>query len=323
MEIYDWIVLAIVGALVVRGWVRGAVREALDVALLLFGSLLVFRMAPAVGTVISGMANIPYEVARVVAGLLLFGVLVVGSILVGKFIASAAHIIPGASTLNRFLGASIGFVYAAIVVVLATTLIAATPLPAAAATSVETSIGGSAIGSYVAEPNGLVGKSLSVLSGQEILRSVIAVRQAVGERLMAGTIPIPLPPVDDEVLSPSQADAQDVFDTLNRERLSEGLAPLAWSSDLAVVAVARATDVYRSGFLSLDGELSKALEAAGIPGTIHADMVVIGASTDGVVEAIVTTTDYRLLAVDPAFRKSGVGVVQGPYGLIAVQVLSA
>lgn len=323
METYDWIVLAIAGVLVVRGWFRGAMREALDVSLLLFGSLLVFRLSPAVGTVLAGMANIPYEVARVVAGILLFGVLIVGSIVAGKFIASAAHIIPGVTTLNKLLGASIGFVYAAVVVVLATTLIAATPLPATAESSVETNIGGSAVGSYVASPNGLIGKSLSVLSGQEILRSVIAVRQAVGDRLMAGTIPIPLPRVDDEVLSPSQSDAQEVFDTLNRDRLSEGLEPLAWSPDLAVVAVARATDTYRSGFLSLDGDLSGALEAAGIPGTIHADMVVIGASTDGVVEAIVTTSDYRRMVVDPAYRKSGVGVVQGPYGLIAVQVLSA
>jgi len=323
MEMYDWIVLVIVAALAIRGWMRGAVREALDVALLLFGSLLVFRLSPAVGTVFAGMANIPYEVARVMAGVLLFGLLIVGSMLVGKVIASAAHIIPGASLLNRVLGASVGVVYAAVVVVLATTLVAAMTLPAAAQESVERSIGESTIGSAVASPSGLVGRSVSALSGQEILRSVIAVRQAVGDRLMAGTIPIPLPTVEGEVLSPSQADAQAVFDTLNRERISAGLEPLAWSSDLAVVAVARATDVYRSGVLALDGELAGSLEAAGIPGTIYADMVVIGASTDGVVEAIVTTTDYRLLVVDPAFRKSGIGVVQGPYGLIAVQVLSA
>ncbi|MGI9584184.1 MAG: CvpA family protein, partial [Acidimicrobiia bacterium] len=77
MEMYDWIVLAIVTALAVRGWMRGAVRETLDVALLLFGSLLVFRLSPAVGTVLAGMANIPYEVARVVASVLLFGILIV------------------------------------------------------------------------------------------------------------------------------------------------------------------------------------------------------------------------------------------------------
>jgi hypothetical protein len=113
-----------------------------------------------------------------------------------------------------------------------------------------------------------------------------------------------------------------VFDDLNRERISAGQDPLAWSPDLAIVAVSRATNVYASGFLNLDDDLPEAIRAAGIPGTISGDLVVMAASVDGLVEAITTVQIYEDLISDPAYRKAGVGVIEGPYGLIAVQVLS-
>ena len=78
MPIYDVIVAVVVAALVVRGWMRGVLREALEFAVLLVGAFLVFRLSPVVGSVIAGMANIPFEVARIVAGMFLFLVLVVG-----------------------------------------------------------------------------------------------------------------------------------------------------------------------------------------------------------------------------------------------------
>ena len=156
-----------------------------------------------------------------------------------------------------------------------------------------------------------------------MFRAVIAVREAVGDRLSAGTIPIPFPTAASEDLAPSQVKAQTVFDQLNRHRISEGLDPLAWSSDLAVVAVARASGVYTSGWLRLDDDLPSALRAAGIPGTISEDMVVLAASPDGLVEAITSAATYEAAVTDASYRKAGIGVIEGPYGLIAVQVLSA
>ena len=81
--------------------------------------------------------------------------------------------------------------------------------------------------------------------------------------------------------------------------------------------------MYGSGLLTLDDDLGTALAAAGIPGTISDDLVVIAASPDGIVEAIVGVDAYRSLIEDADYRKAGIGVVEGPYGLIAVQVVSA
>jgi len=322
MTIYDWAVIAIAAAFLIRGWRRGAIREAIDIALLLFGTIVVFRMSPMVGTIVSGMANVPYEVGRVIGGGLIFLVLVVGSLLLGRVIATALHVVPGGRRIDRFGGSAIGLGYAAVAVVLGTTLMSAIPLPASARTAVDHSIAGSSVGSAVIDPEGLIQPAVSLTSGETVLTSVIAVRDAVGERLVAGTIPIPFPSPDRNELAPSQATAQEVFDEINRERIGEGLDPLAWSSDLAIVAVSRSTNVYASGLLTLDDELPDAMKAAGIPGTISNDLVVMAASADGLAEAIMSTGPYRAIVVDPSFRKAGVGVVEGPYGLVAVQVLT-
>jgi membrane protein required for colicin V production len=322
VTIYDWAVIAIVAVSAIRGWRRGLVREAIDVALILVGTLVAFRLSPAVGTVVAGMANVPYEVGRVVAGVVIFAVLVVGSIVLGRVVSTALKVAPGATTLNRLGGSVIGIAYAAIVVVLATSIAAAVPLPADTRGTVDEAIGASAIGSTVVDPTGPIQPSLTVASGAAVVTSVIAVRDAIGDRLVAGTIPVPFPAAERSDLAPSQVKAQAVFDELNLHRISSGADPLAWSSDLAVVAMSRATDVYLSGLLSLEDDLPDALRAGGVPGTIADDLVVLAATPDGVVEAIIDAPAYEAVVVDRIYRKAGIGVVDGPYGLVAVQVVS-
>jgi uncharacterized membrane protein required for colicin V production len=322
MSMYDWVVIAIAAAFLIRGWRRGAVREAIDIALLLFGTIVVFRLSPMVGTIVSGMANVPYEVGRVIGGGLIFLVLVLGSLLMGRLVAGALHVVPGGRRIDRLGGSAVGLGYALVAVVLGTTLMSAIPLPASARSAVDDSIAESSIGSVVIDPEGPIQPAVSLTSGETVLTSVVAVREAVGERIVAGTVPVPFPPADRSEIAPSQQTALEVFDAVNRERIVDGIDPLAWSPDLAIVAVSRAQGVYTSGILMLDDQLDEALRAAGIPGTTSDDLVFMAASADGLAEAIVSAPSYRAIITDTAFRKAGVGVIEGPYGLIAVQVLS-
>ncbi|MEN8041738.1 MAG: CvpA family protein [Actinomycetota bacterium] len=322
MAIYDLIVLGVVVALVVRGWLRGLVREALEIGVLIVGTFLVFRLSPPVGSIIAGMANIPYEVARIVAGVILFLALVFGGAVAARLLSTALKIVPGATLLNRFGGALAGAVYAGLVVILATTLASVAPVSAGMRETIDGSVDASAVGRRIVDPDGPIQQAVASTSGQDVYATVIALQSIVGDRLAAGTLPIPMPDVGDAALVPSQVDGQHVFDELNRERIAEGLDPLAWSGDLAVVAVARAGAVYRSGMLALDDDLQASLSAQGVPGTINTDMVVLAASPDGVVEAFLDTSSYRDAIVDKQYRKAGIGVVDGPYGLLAVQVLA-
>ena len=309
-------------ALMIRGWRRGLVREAVEIGVLIVGTIVVFRMSPAVGSVISAMANVPYEVGRMIGGILMFFVLVVGGFFVARLVAAALKVVPGATTMNRLGGAALGGTYAIVIIALVTTLVSAAPLPDSVRASVDRALEESAVVGVVATPGGLVQSGIGVISGERIFAAVIAVDDAVGHRLAAGTLPIPIPGIGSETLAPSQASAQLVFDELNRHRISAGLDPLSWSSELAIVAVARAQNVYRSGFLTLDDDLGIALKAEGVPGTIHDEMLAIAATPHGLIEAINSASAYEEILTDPAYRISGVGVVEGPYGLIAVQVVS-
>ncbi len=322
MQIYDWIVLGLFAALIVRGWRRGLIREVVELGVLVVGTVMVFRFSPVLGSIVTGMANVPYEVGRIIGGVVMFVALVVGGALIARVVATALKVVPGATTLNRLGGAAVGGAYALVIVVLATTLVSVAPIPDTMRKAIDSSIDSSLIGAWIVSPGGVVQGSVSSISGEGIFSSVIAVRDAVGDRLAAGTLPIPLPGITDDPLMPSQVAAQAVFDEINRHRISSGVDPLAWSPDLAIVAVARANQVYRSGLLSLDGGLPEALAAQGIPGTIHGEMVAMAATPQGLAEALSSAAAYEVLITDPAFRLSGVGVIEGPYGLIAVQVVS-
>ncbi len=322
MQIYDWIVLGLFAALIVRGWRRGLIREVVELGVLVVGTVMVFRFSPVLGSIVTGMANVPYEVGRIIGGVVMFVALVVGGALIARVVATALKVVPGATTLNRLGGAAVGGAYALVIVVLATTLVSVAPIPDTMRKAIDSSIDSSLVGAWIVSPGGVVQGSVSSISGEGIFSSVIAVRDAVGDRLAAGTLPIPLPGITDDPLMPSQVAAQAVFDEINRHRISSGVDPLAWSPDLAIVAVARANQVYRSGLLSLDGGLPEALAAQGIPGTIHGEMVAMAATPQGLAEALSSAAAYEVLITDPAFRLSGVGVIEGPYGLIAVQVVS-
>lgn len=315
-------VAAVAVALAVRGALRGLVREAVEIGVLLVGMLLVFRLSPVLGSIIAGMANVPFEVARIVAGAVLFVGLVVGGALGARVLSVALKVVPGATMLNRLGGALVGTGYAALVVILATTMVSVVPVSDGVREAADGLVTASSIGRQIVDPSGSIQRVTASVSGESVFSTVLAIQDAVGSRLIAGTLPIPLPDVGDSLLLPSQIAAQQVFDSLNRTRVAEGLDPLGWSGDLAVVAVTRATSVYGSRLLALDDNLAASLSAQDIPGTINTEMVVLAASPEGIAEAFVSTPSYNAALLDVTYRKAGVGVIDGPFGLIAVQVLS-
>ena len=322
MTAYDWVVLGAALAFAVRGWFRGFIRELVDVAVLIVGAALVFRLSPPVGTIIAAMANIPYEAARISAGILMLVVLFVGATLIANVVTGALRIVPGASILNRVGGVGAGVVYAAVVVILVTTVLGTAPLPDGARSTLDEAIAASTIGHTITDPAGEIQVFVGTASGETLFASVLAIRQSVGDRLAAGTIPIPLPSVDEDDLVTNEAVAMEALALLNVARVENGENPLVWSKELGVVATSRAKRVYRSGSLSLDDRLAADLTGAAVPGTINAEGVVLAASSAGIAEAILATTQYRDAIEDPSHRRAGVGVIDGPYGRVAVFVVT-
>jgi uncharacterized membrane protein required for colicin V production len=322
MNIYDWAVIAVVVALAARGWFRGFVRELIDVVILVVGAAFVFRLSAPVGTIIAAMANIPYEAARIGAGAVMLVVLFIGTTVVADVITRALHILPGVTILNRLGGVGAGIVYGAVVVILVTTVLGVAPLPTGTRATVDEAIAESSIGQTITKPDGDVQVFVGAASGESLFASVLSIRQVVGDRLAAGTIPIPRPAVASEDLIGDEDAAMHVLAGVNVARVEAGQNPLVWSKELSVVASSRAKRVYQSGSLSLDDRLDADLTGASLPGTIHSEGVVIGASPEGLSEAILATTTYSEAIVDSGHRKAGIGVIAGPYGNIAVFIVS-
>lgn len=307
----DFVVLALVVLLVVRGWVRGLVREAIDVGTLVLGALLAFRLAPTAGRLLSDLTDLSPEPARVIGGVVLFITITVGATILGSLIHRSIKHLPGLTTLNRIGGAALGIVYAAVLVVIATTLISAAPMPSAVAEEV----GQSNVVAFVVEPDSVAQDVIGLLSGDRALQSMIWIRGAVNDWTIDPRFTdVTLPGVDDGSGShASTATALLLHEEINRDRVEAGLDPLTWSESMSLVAVTRAFDVYRSGSFEAASPIADRLSEVGISRTTPVEYLLLAPTPDGLVEAADT---------GEGFTTVGIGVVDGPLGLMAVIVLA-
>ena len=97
----DVLIGTLVVLLIVRGWMRGLLREAIDVGMLVLGAIAAFRLAPIAGGVLSSLFGMSPELARVVGGLLLFVAIWVAASIAAFVISRSLEIVPGLLTLNR------------------------------------------------------------------------------------------------------------------------------------------------------------------------------------------------------------------------------
>lgn len=314
----DFVLGALFVALVVRGWMKGLVREALDVATLLLGALLAFRFSGAVGNVLSAMTGIAPEAARMVGGFLAFLAISIGAAFVSGLIHRTIKRLPAMTTLNRLGGAALGGIYALVLATLAVTLMSVVPLPATLAKPIDESV----IAGRLTDPEGPVQRGVETLAGDRAIQSVISLRRIFGERTVVGGPAVVLPAAAGET-RPSSAAADEVFGALNAARVDAGLDPLAWSDELAVIAVSRADAAYHSGTLSVASpSLEEVLDRSGVPHVVGAENLALAGSAAGVHEAIVGSDRHRSEVLGERYRRVGVGVVEGPYGLMAVQVFA-
>lgn len=307
----DIAVLVLVVLLVIRGWMRGLVREAIDVGTLVLGAVLAFRLAPTVGRLLSDLTDLAPEPARVVGGAVLFIAIWVGAAILGSVINRSIKHLPGLSTLNRIGGAALGVAYAAVLVVIAVTLLSAAPLPAAVADEVERS----EVVAFVVEPGSVAQQAMSLVSGDRALQSMIWIRGAVDDWAIDPRFTdVTLPGMDtDRGVHASSGAAVALYEKINRDRAEAGLDPLDWSEPMSLMAVTRALGVYRSGSFTAASPIADRLSEVGIASSVADEYLLLTPTADGLAEAANT---------GEGFATVGIGVVDGPLGLIAVVVLT-
>jgi membrane protein required for colicin V production len=164
--IIDLFFIVFLGALAVRGWTRGFVREFVDIVGLVLGVILAFRMAPLVGGVISAMSGLSTDGGRLIAGVIIFSAAIVGLILVGRSVDRRI----GVGVLGKADaagGSSIAVLWGIFLLTVCLTVAAVVPLPERA----DAWVRGSPISRLLTDPNGAPQKMFSRLAGDRIVLS--------------------------------------------------------------------------------------------------------------------------------------------------------
>lgn len=310
-------------SLSVRGWLRGFAREAMDLVGLVLGIALAFRLAPAAGRALGEMFGTSPELSRLLGGAGIF-------LLVGVAAAAAAHYLqravrlPGLNLPNRLGGALVALAWGVFVATLILSLLRVMPVPPLVAEQLDRSV----VARTLTEPGSASQRMFRAVSGDRIMESLLELREVVGARrvIVEEGESISFSPADPAELRADQQAAQRVFELLNQARVEAGEEPLAWSDALAAVAEGHAREMYTMGYFShhspVTGGPADRVEAAGIPYRVTGENLALATSAEAAHEGLMESPGHRENILLPDYRRVGVAAVEGPLGLMVVQVFT-
>jgi uncharacterized protein YkwD len=136
----------------------------------------------------------------------------------------------------------------------------------------------------------------------------------------SSSIPVVVPPSAAADLERLPAAEEAMFQLLNEERVAQDAAPVARSSGLDQIAFDLAMQGYGSGTITVDDEteLRQRLNDAGIPTTARAELAVLAASPEAGHVALVERSAQVM--GDAEFTKAGIVVLEGPVGLLIIEI---
>lgn len=316
----DLILGALLVGLAIRGWSRGLVKEVISLAVLVVGTVAAFRLSTPVGRVLANMSGASPDATRYVAGIAIFLAVALVAAVLGRILHLGMRFLPGVSTLNRAAGAALSLIAMTLVVTLAVSLATVIDLP----DSVESQLEASTMAAALTEPDGLPQRALGFLSGDRVVEISLRIRELTGseEAVAKPGLPLTVPAADPGDIERLPDTEEVVFDLLNRERVSADVDPLLRSAGLDDVALVYATGGYVTGTIEVptDSQLRERLNDDGMP-SIQQSMVVVLAASPEAAHAALTDDGGEILTRD-GFTRIGLAVVQGPTGLLVVQVFS-
>jgi uncharacterized membrane protein required for colicin V production len=321
--IIDVALVLVVALLLLRGWYRGFVREAMDLAGLLLGIVAAFRLGPAVGSVLESMAGISNGAARLIGGIAVLVVVGIGAALLTRLIERHARL-PGLNLINRVGGAGLAMAWGVFLATLMLSLAVIAPMPPAVADQ----LGSSAVTRTLTDPDGVPQDVFGGLAGDRIVEALLNLRHVLGTRkvVIEGDEVITFPGIPGDDLEADAGAAREVFDLLNRARVDAGADPVAWSPALAQVAAGHAAEMYLDGYFSHvspdTGSVADRLDAAGITYLVAGENLALAATPEEVHTGLMDSPGHRRNILHEDFGRAGVAVVSGPLGLMAVQVFT-
>ena len=124
----DFILGLYIAALAVRGWLRGFVRELMDLIGLIVGAVVAFRLSEPFGGFLTDRFGVSPEWGRIGAGIVLFVLFGVSMTIIAHFLSKVARL-PGLTLANRLLGCLVAGAWGVVLVLVVVTIVSVLPFP--------------------------------------------------------------------------------------------------------------------------------------------------------------------------------------------------
>ncbi len=310
--------LALAGMLV-RGWLRGFVREALDLAGLVLGLWLAFRLSAPFGEFMTDSFGVSPEVGRIGGGILLF-------VLFGALLSVAAHFLsrmmnlPGLSMVNRVGGASVAVGWGAMIALMLISLVSVSPVP----DSWRDQLDDSRVVALIAGDDAVPRRLFESLAGDNVMSAVASLQEIFGapRAVPEGEEVLEIPAAVGDEIRQVRDEAADIIDRINEDRVGVGLGAVRPTETINAVAESHAEILYMSGRLERIDDCHAALAEHSYQALRCDNSVALAGTSPGAYSGVHESVGGRAMIESPGFDRAGVAVVDGPTGRLVVIVLA-
>lgn len=313
---------AIIGLVILitlyRGWRRGLVRQILDLVGLVVAIVAAFAFSGPVADFLVDRVGIGPEISRILAPILLFTGVGIAAAFVERLLRNVTDL-PVVGLTNHIGGLAVAAGFVALILALVVTVARVFP-------NGSNFVDDSRILSIVADEDAVAVQVLSALSIDDSLERIGALRDVFGDvrAVPVGRESFPIPVSEAADLTPDLGEADRLARNLNVRRQTAGAAPLVRSEGLAAIARDHAFEMATAGYLSrispVHGSIRHRFDEAGLPWVRSQIAVGMGATTRAVEEAFADTGPVQRMMTNRQFDRVGIAVVNGPHGIVVVEV---
>ena len=303
-----------------RGYRRGFIRELADLLLLVVGALVAFRTADASSSFLESWTGASPIVSRLVGGFVVFFAIQFGG---AYLLRRLMRMMGPVRTVDRVAGVAAAGVWLVIGVTMMLLVASAIPF----GDPIDGLLGRSRAVELVAGDESAAKNAVSAIVGDRVLEALVNLNQLLGDRqvVVDGTDTVTIPVLEGGLVDAREA-ATAVFDLLNRARVDAGVDPLAWSTALAEVAAGHGFEMYEEGYFShvspATGTVADRMAKVGILYRVVGENLALSPTAESVHDGLMASLGHRENMLDERFTRVGISAVEGPLGLMVVQVFS-
>lgn len=315
----DFILGLALAAMLVRGWMRGFVREALDLVGLIVGLWLAFRLSGPFGDFLTDGFGVSPEVGRIGGGVVLF-------ILFGALLSVAAHYLskvmnlPGLSMVNRVGGAAVAVGWGIVIVLIVVSLVSVFPISDDWRDQIEESN----VVQLIAGESALPRKLFESLAGDNVIAAIASLQELFGSSraVPQGDEVLEIPAAAGDEIRQVRAEADRLVQRLNEDRVGADLRAVRSVGVLTTLAEEHAADLYTSGRVERIRDCASALARRSYQVVRCDNGVALAGTAVAAYEGILDSADGRRMIRTPRYDRVGVSVVEGPTGRLVVIILA-